>query len=190
MALDLQTRYSEPQRHYHTLQHISHMLHGYESCGASSGAIELAIWFHDCVYDPVRGGPWNERESIRVWERFVQSTGSDIMKELKSPVSTLIEATISHCIPEVIPDHLDASQVAIFLDLDMRILAESSEIYSKYSQDIREEYSHFPAEVYRAGRVKVLEQFLSRERIFLGPGTEDMEQRARTNIREEIERLV
>ncbi|KAF7369191.1 hypothetical protein MVEN_00246400 [Mycena venus] len=156
MAAQLQTRYSEPQRHYHTLQveHISYMLKALESSGRADEIIELAIWFHDCVYDPVKGGPWNEKESIRVFEEFCDSTKSQKMADLKEAVSTLIEATVLHRLPEVLPDRLNTSEVAVFLDLDMGILADSSPVYEKYSQQIREEYSHYPAEAYRLGRSK------------------------------------
>ncbi|KAJ7677976.1 hypothetical protein DFH06DRAFT_1422360 [Mycena polygramma] len=189
MAAELQTRYSEPRRHYHTLQHISYMLKALDSTGRGNEMIELAIWFHDCIYDPVKGGPSNERESILVWEEFVESTLSSDMANLKEPVSALIEVTISHRLPEVLPKRLSPPEVAIFLDLDMAILADSPPIYEKYSQQIREEYSHYPTETYRLGRAKVLQGFLLQERIFLGPETEGMEQRARENIQGEINRL-
>ncbi|KAJ7770262.1 hypothetical protein DFH07DRAFT_914991 [Mycena maculata] len=191
MAAGLQARYSERQvRHYHTLEHISYMLNALDSRGAAHETIELAIWFHDCVYDPVKGGPWNERESIRVWEEFVDSTLSRTMIDLKPPVSALIEATISHRVPEVLPEDLDASEVAVFLDLDMGILAESPAAYDKYTRQIRQEYSHYSTEAYCLGRSKVLQGFLARERIFLGRDMEVMEQRARENIRDEINRLM
>ncbi|KAJ6551207.1 hypothetical protein B0H19DRAFT_1263892 [Mycena capillaripes] len=189
MAAGLQARYSEPQRHYHTLEHISYMLKSLESSGQRNETIELAIWFHDCVYDPVKGGPWNERESIRVWEEFSDSTGSKAMANLKESVSALIEATILHRLPESLPERLSTSEVAVFLDLDMGILADSPAIYEKYSQQIREEYSHYPAEVYRLGRSNVLRGFLLHDRIFFGANTEMIEQRARENIQSEINRL-
>ncbi|KAJ7097623.1 hypothetical protein C8R44DRAFT_643163 [Mycena epipterygia] len=186
MATGLQSRYSEPQRRYHTLEHISYMLGALEPGGPAHETIELAIWFHDCVYDPVKGGPWNERESIRVWEEFCDSTKSPAMQ----PVSALIEATILHQLPAELPEGLTASEVAMFLDLDMRILADSPAAYEKYAQEIRDEYSHYPLEAYRAGRSKVLQSFLSHERIFLRPDTAAMEQRARENIQGEIDKLL
>ncbi|KAJ6598241.1 hypothetical protein DFH09DRAFT_903405 [Mycena vulgaris] len=191
MAAGLLARYSEPQRHYHTLEHISYMLNALEP-GASSiqETIELAIWFHDCVYDPAKGGPWNERESIRVWEEFVDSTQSRAMAYLKQPVSCLIEATILHQLPDVLPEALNASDVALFLDLDMGILAESPASYEKYAGEIRQEYSHYPIAAYRAGRAKVLQSFLLHEHIFLGRDKGAMEQRARENIQGEINRLI
>lgn len=77
MGEDLHTRYTEPQRHYHTLLHLDAMLASLDARAAGVDdkiAIELATWFHDCVYDPVRGAPYNENESIVVWERFVHDT--------------------------------------------------------------------------------------------------------------------
>ncbi|KAJ7800747.1 hypothetical protein B0H14DRAFT_2386972 [Mycena olivaceomarginata] len=190
MAAELQTRYSEPQRHYHTLEHISYMLRALELNGRGNETIELAIWFHNCVYDPVKGSPWNERESIRVFEEFADSTKSQTMAGLKESVSTLIEATILHRLPDVLPERLSASEVAMFLDLDMSILAESPAVYETYSRQIREEYSQYSAESYRLGRSTVLQGFLLHEHIFLGPETEGMEQRARENIEGEINRLM
>jgi predicted metal-dependent HD superfamily phosphohydrolase len=108
---------------------------------------------------------------------------------LKESVSALIAATISHRLPEVFPERLNASEIAAFLDLDMGILADSPSVYEKYSQQISEEYSHYPTEAYRLGRSKVLQGFLLHERIFLGPDTEAMEQKARENIQSEINRL-
>ncbi|KAJ7251114.1 hypothetical protein B0H12DRAFT_1119640 [Mycena haematopus] len=189
MAAELQTRYSEPQRHYHTLEHISYMLKALEQSGRGNETIVLAIWFHDCVYDPTKGSPWNERESIRIFEKFADSTKSQTIAELKESVSALIEATILHRLQEVLPKGLDASQVAVFLDLDMSILADSPPVYEKYAQQIREEYSQYSAEDYCLGRSKVLRSFLLHERIFLSPETEAMERRARENIEGEINRL-
>jgi hypothetical protein len=34
--------------------------------------LQFAIWFHDVVYDPIKGAPFNENESVCVWEGFVR----------------------------------------------------------------------------------------------------------------------
>ncbi|KAF7324652.1 hypothetical protein MKEN_00506700 [Mycena kentingensis (nom. inval.)] len=185
----LQTSYSEPQRHYHTLEHIQFMLDAFTSTTPVRPIIELAIWFHDYVYDPAKGGPWNERESIRVWEQFVEDSKSEGMMRIKEPVSALIEATISHNLPKTLPSSLSRADAAHFLDLDMGILAADSFSYDKYAQGIRKEYSLYNDVDYCAGRTKVLHNFLSRDRIFLAENTEELERRARENIRNEIERL-
>jgi predicted metal-dependent HD superfamily phosphohydrolase len=90
-AAALVASYSEPQRHYHTPNHISHMLeqlaksplpstpsHGHaesQSCSPQrqwNDILHFAIWFHDVIYDPIKGAPFNENASIATWEDFVQ----------------------------------------------------------------------------------------------------------------------
>ncbi|KAJ7589108.1 hypothetical protein C8J56DRAFT_937783 [Mycena floridula] len=184
--------YSEPHRHYHTLSHISYMLDGLDKKPldviSDKNTVELAIWFHDCVYDPVKGAPWNERESGRQWEEF--ATQSPCMEKYRESVSSLIECTISHKLPDTFPETSNATDAAIFLDLDISILAASPNEYDSYSENIRKEYKHYPVEDYRAGRIKVMQSFLNRTSIFLGPvETGDTELRAQTNLTREIEGL-
>lgn len=74
------TRYSEKQRHYHNLTHVTSLLdllssHHSKSQTFSDDELEIlryTIWFHDCVCDPMKGGGWNERESERIWREFVE----------------------------------------------------------------------------------------------------------------------
>ena len=68
--------YSEARRHYHTLQHIEHMLASLQEVRPrfereEEVVLKLAIWFHDCVYDPqaAEAGK-NERDSIERWNDF------------------------------------------------------------------------------------------------------------------------
>jgi predicted metal-dependent HD superfamily phosphohydrolase len=101
-------------------------------------------------------------------------------------VTELVLATISHKNP--LPGDLD---MAFFLDIDLAILAAPQEQYDSYASKIRKEYGHVSDDAYRAGRSKVLQAFLDRDRIYTseifdGSG---MEGRARTNIKREIESL-
>src|SRR3989344_4723436 len=55
----LEKAYNEPHRHYHTFNHIRACLDelsaarmAMQTLVIDSNAIELAIWFHDFVYDP------------------------------------------------------------------------------------------------------------------------------------------
>jgi predicted metal-dependent HD superfamily phosphohydrolase len=46
--------YCEPQRHYHTLQHLEECFAHFDKVrhlANNPAAIELALWFHDSVYD-------------------------------------------------------------------------------------------------------------------------------------------
>jgi predicted metal-dependent HD superfamily phosphohydrolase len=60
---DLAKRYGEAHRHYHTLVHVDRMLGLLDETGLGNDRIELAIWFHDCVYDPLASD--NEAASAR-----------------------------------------------------------------------------------------------------------------------------
>ena len=47
--------YSEKHRHYHTIKHIDHCLReldGAKSLAHDPAEVELALWFHDAIYDP------------------------------------------------------------------------------------------------------------------------------------------
>ena len=51
---ELLQSYSEPQRHYHTLQHLGEamgLLQPALGLAAHPGEVALALWFHDAVYE-------------------------------------------------------------------------------------------------------------------------------------------
>src|SRR4029078_7328382 len=61
----LLTRWSEPQRQYHTVAHLTAVLdvvdrHAELAPGADR--VRLAAWLHDAVYDPRALGDANERD--------------------------------------------------------------------------------------------------------------------------------
>lgn len=80
-AQSLKAAYSNPHRHYHTLNHIDDMLEMLDdllpgdddTIRGERAIVELAVWFHDVVYDPVQGAPANELQSIERWEDFVRA---------------------------------------------------------------------------------------------------------------------
>lgn len=56
-ADDLLTRWSEPQRRYHTVDHLTAVLNHIdvlEEHAADPDLVRLAAWFHDAVYLPDR----------------------------------------------------------------------------------------------------------------------------------------
>ncbi len=51
---ELASLYSQPHRYYHNLHHIAECLAEFDSVrhlASQPVAVELAIWFHDAIYD-------------------------------------------------------------------------------------------------------------------------------------------
>ena len=182
--LDLLTRhYSGPDRHYHNLRHVAEMLRlleQFEGSAADYGAVRFAAWFHDAVYDTRKGT--NEEESAGLAERALEELGVPPGKI--DVVRRLILATKRHEAVGDLPDF------GLFLDADLSILGAPGETYKAYSEAIRREYSWVPEDAYRAGRLKVLTNFLRRERLyFTDTLAERFEAKARLNLLNEISAL-
>ena len=175
--------HSEPHRHYHTLEHLAEM---FKVAGrlinedSDSQAIQLAIWFHDSVYDPRAKD--NEGLSAALAQECLASLG--IPSETRGKVEEMIRATAHSPLSNVDPE------TAILLDADLAILSAEERRYARYADEIRREYAWVDESAYRVGRTKVLQTFLDRARIYL---TERMysaaEAAARYNLHLEIERL-
>jgi len=80
--------------------------------------------------------------------------------ELIRSVASKVRATSGHAWTDGDPD------TAVFLDLDLCILAASPSAYDAYSPQIAQEYAWVPGDQYRAGRAKVLQNFLARPQLY------------------------
>jgi predicted metal-dependent HD superfamily phosphohydrolase len=168
--------YSERQRHYHTLQHLRECLAQYEAAAMLArrpAEVELALWFHDAVYDAQRGD--NEERSADWARSSVLAAGC--AADVAQRVAALVLATKSHVAPADDPD------TALLLDIDLAILAAAPARFAEYERQVRAEYAHVPDDAFRAGRARVLRGFVERERIYLTDAFHDaLEARARTNL--------
>jgi predicted metal-dependent HD superfamily phosphohydrolase len=152
---DLAAAYGENGRFYHNFDHIQHTLDVAEQLkevAVDFTAVQLAIWFHDVVYDPLRSD--NEAESANYAERVLQPLG--VPDALLAKVRQLILATKTHETAVANPD------VWVMLDADLAILSAPPEQYDAYALAIRQEYSFVPEEAYVVGRTAVLQKFLAR----------------------------
>ena len=150
--------YREPHRHYHTLRHITDSLEQFDLLRGQAKqpeTIELAIWFHDAIYQPYRAN--NEQKSADWALRFLRSVGAD--NELLSRVQTLILAT-QH---QANSRDIDTS---ILIDVDLAILGADPDRYRTFEQAIRREYRWIPDFLYRRKRTEILSSFLHRAKIF------------------------
>ena len=180
----LAAAYGSADRHYHNLEHLDEM---FRVAGRlititdDPKTIQLAIWFHDAVYDSRAKD--NEARSAELAIALLGPIGVP-RSELERLVQ-LIHAT-AHSANAHPPG---TRETAILLDADLAILGSPPDRYRRYAHDIRKEYAWVPEVDYRRHRAKVLEHFLARPRIFRTDILHDeCEDRARENLRAELAR--
>ena len=159
----LRQRYAEPQRHYHTWDHIDALLGHYRNWVRymnRPGPVLWALYWHDAVYDPQAKD--NEEKSAHLLE---QEAAGHLSPHDIGFAAAIIRATATHTVPDGLPVH-DAEDLALFLDMDLSILGAPENVYDRYEKDIRAEYAFVPEEAYRAGRGAILNRFLSRPRLY------------------------
>ncbi|MFG3498688.1 hypothetical protein [Streptomyces sp. NPDC047928] len=179
-ADDLLGRWAEPQRRYHTTDHLVAVLDRVDELAAYAddpALVRLAAWFHDAVYLPERSE--NEERSARLAERALPELGVDSART--GEVARLVRLTITH-------DPADGDRNGeVLCDADLAILAAAPEEYAAYAVAVREEYGFVPDDAFRAGRAAVLRQLLALPRLFRTPhGAWEWEERARANLTAEL----
>ncbi len=160
----LRVRYAEPHRAYHNQTHIDAMLAGLAAVRPVlkwPDAVELAIWFHDAIYDPAASD--NEARSATL---LLEEMGGLADPAMLAGAALLIRLTASHALPPDLPPDWSAD-AAVFLDLDMAVLGADAASYDAYERGIAAEYVPvFGAARYGAGRRHFLEELLLRPRLF------------------------
>ncbi|WP_406444236.1 hypothetical protein OHB14_35500 [Streptomyces sp. NBC_01613] len=182
-ADNLLARWQEPQRHYHTLTHLTAVLDHIdvlEKYAAEPDLVRLAAWFHDAVYLPDRSE--NEERSARLAERALTEAG--VPDAGTAEVARLVRLTVTH---DPSDDDRDGQ---VLCDADLAILAAPPSAYAGYTAAVREEYHFVPNDAFRDGRSAILRQLLDLPRLFRTPyGQTEWEATARYNIGSELEML-
>ncbi len=159
-------RWSEPHRHYHTLEHLEECLAWLDLVGGSR-ELELALWFHDAIYEPAKTD--NEAASAALFARHATAG------QLVERVSALILATATHA-------GEGEGDAALLSDIDLAILGAPPARYARFERDVRREYGQYDEATYAAGRRAVLSSFLERLAIYRTPYFQRLEAQARDNL--------
>lgn len=177
----LLAKYAEPHRAYHNLSHVLDCLNHAASVRAQlehPHCVELALWFHDVIYEP-RAGDNEERSAAFAVEALRAAVGPEVLQH----VEELILAT-RH------PSRPTAADARYMVDIDLAILGAPPAAFDAYEAAIRREYRWVPAPLYRRKRKQVLQSFLELDRIYL---TEHfgrrLEEQARVNLQHSIAKL-
>jgi predicted metal-dependent HD superfamily phosphohydrolase len=174
--------YSEPQRHYHTLQHLVECITKLElvyellDCPHE---VEVALWFHDAIYD-VKG---HENEHLSAMWAKESLIAINVSADVIDRIFNLIMVTQHTNIPRT-------SDEQTLVDIDLSILGEGIERFKEYDLQVQKEYEWVPEDVYRMKRGEILETFLARPFIYnTAYFRNHFEARARQNLQHSISQL-
>lgn len=182
LLTELLARYSEPHRHYHTLEHLDaclrHLAVVHDQLERPQ-EIACALWFHDAIY--VVGGSDNELRSADWAHQALLAAGG------AADAADRIHAAI------MVTRHDQPAQTAdqqLLLDVDLAILGAAPAVFDAYEQQIMREYQSVPTDRFRSNRRRILQGFLDRAQIYhRAPFLATRETQARANLARSIAAL-
>ena len=175
----LVARYAESHRAYHTILHVCETHSALMDVGDRVqrwSEVEIALWFHDAIYDTRRHD--NEERSAD-WARD-ELLAAGAAEDVAARVHALVLATKHRDVPE-------DNDARYLVDADLSILAAPPERFAAYERQIRMEYDWVAEPQFREARAKFLRGMLARPSIFSTAEMRDRhEAHARRNIEESL----
>ena len=117
--------------------------------------IELALWYHDAVYDAKEYD--NEMKSRNLF--LGDGAKNGLPDHIQREVAMLIDVTAKHKNARKLDER-------ILCDCDLAILGAPKAEFDEYDANIRREYAHVPGLEYENARRRVLTGFLKQGKIF------------------------
>lgn len=178
---ELDRRYGEAHRRYHTGAHIAHCLQQMDSAAPVLGkndAVEMAIWFHDAIWDPKASD--NEYRSAELFKSRVSDVAS---KAFIDAVYRLIMITVHPSSPQM-------DDEKFLVDIDLSSFGMPWDAFSRDSALVREEFAHLSDDEFGRNHCIFLRSLLDRESIFTTEYyRERYEETARANMRRQLTEL-
>ena len=153
----LNTLYCEPHRFYHTGEHIDLCLRNMDSALdvlGQSDIVELAIWFHDVVYDT---GSTDNEERSALW--FQQFANGVLSEDIIDKVVNCINSTTHRNMPQ-------SAESQFMVDVDLSGFGQDWEGFIKDGEKVRQESSHLSNNAYISSQIKFMNNLLNREKIY------------------------
>ncbi len=170
----VQKFYRESHRHYHNDEHIDHCLALLDDVRPqleNADAVELAIWFHDVVYET--GASDNERRSAN-W--FMEQSRNQLRDELRRHVRRLIMNTTHDHDPQSIDER-------ILVDIDLSSFGLSWEKFRQDGENVRKEQSHLSDQEFYQKQMRFQESLLQRAQFYFSDHFHRrFEEKARNNL--------
>ncbi|MEV6487585.1 metal-dependent phosphohydrolase [Actinoplanes sp. NPDC051633] len=175
-------RWTEPQRQYHDVTHLAHVLDvidRHATLARHPDRVRVAAWLHDAIYDPRALGDANERDSAQFAAGLLATLGAS--DDVAAEVARLVGLTAGHSTGADDPDG------ELLCDADLAILAGDEDRYAQYTAAIRREYAHVPDDAFKDGRAQVLKALLELPSIYRHQELRDAwEATARANLEREL----
>lgn len=149
--------WNAPHRRYHGASHLRDCLvelDGVRGVARRPAEVELALWFHDAVYDPRATD--NEARSADLARTMLVGPTDAVDR-----IAAMVNATATHE-----PETPDA---ALLCDIDLAVLGAEPAAFDAYEVAVRAEYDWVADADWRAGRTRVLRRFLERPRLYHTP---------------------
>lgn len=177
---------SYENRSYHNIDHIVHCFQELEWFLSNSESSEhiniqdvgLAILSHDIVYGA---------KEDKIDEELSAQWLADYLKEINQFRQEPIDIVLStaHLSGKY---QVDTIEKELMTSIDLAILGQREEIYKRYADGVRKEYSFVNDNDYVAGRIKAID-FLLAHKLFLNQTFHKYESRARKNMENEKNKL-
>ncbi len=174
--------YEEPQRKYHTIQHLSEclaLLGNNLDLAVEPAEVEISLWFHDARYNVTASD--NEAQSADWAELELRQAG--VASERIGRVKEHILATRHSTLPQ-------GQDQMLLVDIDLSILGAPRGRFDEYEAQVRAEYGWVPGFLFRRKRREVLTDFLARNPIYNTVRLRDaLESQARENLVYSLQQL-
>ena len=176
LGAELLIRWQEPHRCSHDPRHLAERLQALDRL-AGGDVEELALWFHDAVYQGRRGS--DERSSARLARQLLGEEGE--RAGVVDEVARLVRVTEHH---RPWPSDSAAQRVS---DADLAIFGARAERYRESVADLRRENAGVPDDQWRLIRLWHLRGLQRRGVIYATPRARALWQaRAEANIAAEL----
>jgi predicted metal-dependent HD superfamily phosphohydrolase len=174
---DLRRRLGGPDRRFHNLHHIRDCLHRFDEVVpllTDPDAVEVALWFHDAVYEPSDGD--NERRSAELF--LASSQGAD--PAFRRRVCGLILATRHQGLAH-------SNDRRFIEDIDLAGFGAPWDTFMRQGELLREEFASQTDDQYHTGQVIFLERLKQRPWFF---ATDYFRERYEAKAQENLDRLL
>ena len=171
-------RYAESDRYYHTIEHIDYCLEMFDQVKdqcTNPDAVELAIWFHDAIYEfPVDN---NERLSA---EYFLEVSDGKLPENLRKVVFDQVIVT-DHRSPPA--DH----DQKLLIDIDLSSFGRPWERFLTDGVNVRLEMDYLDDSEFYPRQITFMRQLLNRAHFY---ATEWFQQNYEQTARENLKRYL